>query len=80
METENNKTFSIKNHTQHGIGEATAKRFTDEQSEDNILRCISLYEEALQSGKVNNKSGGYLITKAGNFSPCSDSFKGECYI
>lgn len=45
----------------HGIGEATAKRFTDEQSEDNILRCISLYEEALQSGKVNNKSGGYLI-------------------
>ncbi len=45
----------------HGIAEAVAKRFLEEQGEADILRCIKLYEENLQAGKVKNTSGGYLI-------------------
>lgn len=46
----------------YGISEIVAKRFIEEQGEEDILRCISLYEEKLQLGKVKDTSGGYLIT------------------
>lgn len=45
----------------YGIADSIASDFVDEQGETDILRCVSLYEEALKSGKVKNKSGGYLI-------------------
>ena len=46
----------------YGIREAAAKRFVDEQGEEVVMRCVALYQEQLNKGKVKDRSGGYLAT------------------
>ncbi len=46
----------------YGIREAVAKRFVDEQGEEAIARCVDLYREQLNKGRVKDRSGGYLAT------------------
>jgi len=46
----------------YGIREAAAKRFVDAQGDEAIMRCVALYREQLNKGKVKDRSGGYLAT------------------
>ena len=48
--------------SRHNISEVRAKTFEEEQGEEAILNCIKLYEEKVAQGKVNDKTGGYLIS------------------
>lgn len=45
---------------EYGIREALAERYLAEQGEEALMRCIRLYRDALDKGKVKDRSGGYL--------------------
>lgn len=46
----------------YGIREAMAERLVEEQGEEAVHRCVELYREQLEKGKVKDRSGGYLAT------------------
>jgi plasmid replication initiation protein len=48
--------------SRHNISEYKAKTFEQEQGEEAVLNCVKLYEKQVSEGKVENKSGGYLIS------------------
>lgn len=47
---------------EYGIREAMAERLVAEQGDEAIRRCVELYREQLEKGKVRDRSGGYLVT------------------
>lgn len=45
---------------EYGIRDERAKHYLEQQGEDAVLRCISLYRQALSKGRVKDRSGAYL--------------------
>jgi len=45
----------------YGIKGSIAKKYLENQTEEEILRCISLLEQAKSQGKVKNSESGYLL-------------------
>lgn len=64
----------------YGIKGATAQRCLDQQEEAEILRCVSILEQAIKAGKVKSESG-YLLklleARAGQETPAEREKKAK---
>lgn len=58
---EREKTPAMSELEKYGIGEAIAERYTREQGEEAVFRCVAIFEQRKTAGDIKNVGAGYLL-------------------